>query len=454
METQIVWGLLNSPRFYLTFRRHFKGTTWDRVPERVLKSFFKCAKAHNRQPSFESLWSFMVANPVPRESGNDRGSELFAEEVKAFMDDVKSTTVTDIDGLIENTKIYLEKRKTENAMMEILSVSDELGVDLDKAITLLQSCKVSVIEKETPTDLGNSKDLETFLSKLSEGHSVIPTGYPWLNKVMNGGWHNNTVNVFCSETNAGKTALLVSLSYQLSRIGKKGLFISYELDSHKISQRFCACSTSIPLQELSGQLSDQHRSKIQEYFSKHSGVSMHHLPDGSSTSDLKMSIDDYCSRGNQLDFLAVDYIGCLTSQNADSKASLYERYGCVISDLKQLADDYGVPVLTAHQVNRSGYDPKQVGMQSIGDSMKIAHKADNIFFLSKKSDSADGINRLVELKLDKSRVSGYNGATEMFTLNKNIQRFTEGNPLGIMLQDDENKERSTKALPDVGRIQV
>lgn len=405
LEQRIIKGLITNRSFAKAFLTKVNGKQFEDLENQTLiEVITKFTKKYHKIPSKQKILDFI----------NNKKNKLDVGKVTDSLNALDDLIIEDWDILVTDTGEYLTRQNLVNLYIETTDQISTGSFNYDDIKRKTHQCEVSPIKGTKAKSTNESYN--KFIQELSKSRNIIPTGDNWLDRVMNGGWHRRTVNVVCSEANCGKTLLLLNWCRVLAERGLNGLFISYEIDKHKILERFYSSVSGIPTHDLKNNIEQLARSY------KVSGeLDVDHLPDGSSTADLEDRIIQYSEEiTTQIDFICVDYIGCLTSPNVDQRSGSYEKFGAVVTDLKSIADKWDVPLFTAHQINRSGYGAA-AGMDHIGDSMKIAHKADNVFFLTKFAD-INSDDRLVNLKLDKTRVSGYNGFNEYYRFHKPTQK--------------------------------
>lgn len=359
-----------------------------------------------------------------------KNGELTPDEYQMFMQfviNIKKTEPQEVSSMVRDFQIFIQHKMAENAAMEFSSLLEKGAKNPLEDMGYIGALK-SIIKKIDISHYNNdvkmldiSESVSDFIIDENNTSKAISSGNEWMDMVHAGGWYPGSVVVFASEANAAKTATLIQLAINMTKNGKNGLFVSYEINRQNILKRVYSNLTEISTFDIGNH---QDEIALQMRNISLGRLLVEYLPDGTSTTELESLVEKTAEKlKGKLDFIIVDYIGCMKSPNVSAKESgLYERFGAVISDLKTLADTWKCPILTAHQLNRGGYGKEDLSMANLGDSMKIAHKADAVFFIRKLKDSDNG-NRYLEYTLDKSRVSGCNGASCIFRLNKNFQRL-------------------------------
>lgn len=412
----------------INITRHFSGGS---VYYSIFKSYNKYVKTNRKYPHISNLIAFIE---------NDRqidDCESIIKELKL----IKTIEIEDIDTSIQQICKHLERVSFTEIVLELMQYFENGSYDASLAGNKILRSRIPL--QKVDDIKTNENSVKSYLKSLENHDEILPSGFDWLDKVLNGGWRKNMVSLIASEVNCGKTLALCNFAVELANQGKNGLFISYELEKNRILDRVVAINGDINIQDIA-----KHPTVVEKALNTKGKLAVHHLHDGSTTSLINDAIDEY-SRNvtHNIDFVVLDYIGCMSPNTSNIRDGLYERYGSVIGELKEIASNYNVAIITAHQLNRGGYGKENVGMESLADSMKVAHKCDNVFFLQKIQDNPENGIRVASLKLDKTRVSSYNGAFTYFNFIKNKQKMVQCDAETMMRLMDEPKEADKTILP-------
>jgi replicative DNA helicase len=431
MEIIILKNLLTSRKFIKSFYKHIKVDYFSKENRTFVKSLMGFFAKHKTVPSQEILKSYVKENEK-----KDDDTENF----EATLGNINKLILKDDYATIESTTIeWLEKKRTELGLIKI--------------VNLIEKNDVAALQKEfqtlsRPITLNNTDEVKNlkdsskqFFNDVDGKFTQFESGYQWFDWTTSGGWKPGTVNIFAGPSNIGKTLILLSLAVSSFNKQKNTLFVSYEIGKLAIQQKFYASLAGIDVNDIKD---DKRNSqiKVEEILKDNpASIAVEYIPDGSYISDLENVLDEYTSKVNpNLEVLVLDYLTCIRSNLSSKEGGMYERYGDVIGELKRIAEKYGIAIITGAQVNRSGYNKNvdEMDISMLSDSMKITHKADNVYLLSTlfETDEKDLTiekARVIEIKLYKGRDSAYIGAKQMFKLRLKKQRLVQ------MTQEDEQE---------------
>jgi replicative DNA helicase len=406
LDTKIVNKFLTDKEFFRTFSSCCKANLFSDPNHKeaisLLNSFIR---EYNRYPTRKETFIDYAAGKGKETDFLNNLNDIYNEK-----------TEEDQETFIKITIEFFETRRIQNAMMDILNKLEKGKSTnlINECQQMIRSCQVSQTQNEEAVN--GDEVYEMWKNKPKT--KVISTGYKTLDHMLNGGFHENTLSIIGAETNAGKTVMLQNFFVNMIKEGHNGLYITYELDRLQIFERILATITNIPIHELRDMNCKPHIDGISAKWA------IEHLPDGSHTIEVDNLIERYRDKGMQFDFIVIDYLGCMSSEKKGSESNnLYEKYGYVVEYLKNLAQTHQIPIITAQQLNRSGYSKDDINMASLSDSMKIAHKADVVFFMSKEGDIEH--MRVIKMTLNKSRVSGLNGMSQIMVMDKMRQTIDE-----------------------------
>ena len=204
--------------------------------------------------------------------------------------------------------------------------------------------------------------------------------------------------VFAGETNIGKSIILGNMALNIAGQNKSVLLVTLEMSEKMYTKRLSSSMTKIPIHELAVNTDDL-RQQLIEYKNNHdkSRILVKEFPPNTITvNHLKGFIKKITSSGIHLDAIVVDYVNLLHSKIGSNS---YERVKDAAEKLRALSYVFNCPVVTATQLNRSGYDQADPSLDTVSESIGLAATADGIFsFCPQEDDRELGIMRLGIMK--------------------------------------------------------
>lgn len=302
------------------------------------------------------------------------------------------------DELYANTEQFFKQKAVYNTMLSVAEKCDQGEVDTGDILTRFESaCNIS-LDVNHGLDYFNEIDLH--VKDLLQEDSTISTGWSWLDDKLGGGFLENgrAIYVFAGETNIGKSIFLGNMAVNLAEQGKTVLLVSLEMSELVYAKRLSTQITQIPIGELSTQ-TEYLKECVLEYKQDkpNSRILIKEFPPSTITcSNLQAYVKKLQNSGIQIDAIVLDYVNLLTTQ---AGVNSYERVKYVTEKLRALSYIFACPVITATQLNRTGYNEINPGLETVGESYGLAATADCMFSIWQEEEDAElGIIKLGLMK--------------------------------------------------------
>lgn len=228
------------------------------------------------------------------------------------------------------------------------------------------------------------EDPKVLFEDIISNERVFSTGLTAIDDLIGGGLHEKSLNLFMAPTNVGKTLILCSLTTNLILHNKNVLYITFEDSEKKIAQRIAQNLYNVTQTQLKGMTRESYKS----YFNKalnqvgHNRLIIKEYSEQSLNAlALKALIKELKEKkGFVPDCLMIDYIGCMIpngkisiNTNDNTKLQL------VSGQVRSIGMELGIPVVSAMQTNRGGYQSSDLGLDDVADSFGQTMKADAVF---------------------------------------------------------------------------
>jgi replicative DNA helicase len=310
-------------------------------------------------------------------------------ELKAYLvtDELKNcfkivaSTFKDIDKnidekeLIGNTEKFIKEKAIYNTMLA--AASDLSKGKLDTSVLLNQFEQVCNINFDKDFGLDLFNDVEKIIDDLNNEEEYVSTGWEWVDKQLGGGLLKNgrSLYVFAGETNVGKSIVLGNIAANIVNQGKNVLLITLEMSELIYARRICSNVTRIPIKDLKAEQQTL-RVLLKEEKNRGGKLLIKEFPPSTITpNDVKSFAMDLIASGIKIDAIVLDYINLLTT-NVGSNS--YEKVKYMTEQIRALSYYVKAPVVTATQLNRSGFGGKKPGVDTISESIGLAATADVI----------------------------------------------------------------------------
>jgi replicative DNA helicase len=330
-------------------------------------------------------------------------AHLLTEETKeSFKTVVKRFTDIDTnfnnDELNENTETFLKEKAVFHTMMDIADNINKEAVDTSTILTKFEAaCSIS-LTVDKGLDLFN--DVDTLIEDINSETRFIPSKWNWLDEKIGGGFieSGRALYVFTGETNIGKSIVLGNVATNIANQGKNVLLITLEMPELIYAQRLSSSITKIPLSKLKSEsLTLKHQLTEHATANPQSKILIKEFPPSTITIPyLKSYIKKISNNGLKFDAIVLDYVNLLHSTTGNNS---YERIKHATEQLRALSYQFNCPIITATQLNRSGFSTSDPGMNTISESMGLAMTADVIVSIwQEDTDRELGVIRMGMMK--------------------------------------------------------
>ena len=331
----------------------------------------------------------------------------------------------DKDELYENTERFLKEKAVYHTMLDV--AEDVAGGKVDTSDVLQKfegSCNISLV-----TDLGYDmfEDIDHLIDDLNSEKRYIPSKWEWLDECLGGGFleSGKSLYVFAGETNIGKSIFLGNIAHNISQQGKNVLLITLEMAELLYAQRICTNVTKIPMRELKlNGPTIKHAVKQEE-----GKIFIKEFPPSTITpNQLKAFIQKFGEQGIKLDAIVLDYLNLL---NSPIGSNSYERVKYVTEQVRAMSYLFNCPIISATQLNRTGFDQDNPDLATISESIGLAATADCIVSIYQSEEDRE--MEIIRLGMMKNRF-GIRGTTQAMQIDYNT--------LSIEQADDVDLEES------------
>jgi replicative DNA helicase len=281
-----------------------------------------------------------------------------------------------IDYALEISEEYFRKRSLFNALVEAESIFETKPNDVNSIPDIIQNSLRLCFDNSIGHDY--FEDSEEALEHYHSTQLKFPTHLEKLNEATGGGLAKGKLHVFLGQPGGGKSRLLVDLESHYVKQGMNCLFVSLELDTLDIRQRFDANIMDININDFPRIDREKFHAKINQLKIKTYGkLIIHHYPGGSiNRNNLENLLDELKNKKNFIpEVIAIDYIA-LVNPVVNMGGKLYETGKQVSMELKSFFDKHRVIGLAPNQLNKGGWDTSDVMMSNVADSAGIMHNAD------------------------------------------------------------------------------
>ena len=232
-----------------------------------------------------------------------------------------------------------------------------------------------------------------------------------LNKITKGGVPEKSLNVILAGTGVGKSLFMCHCASANMAMGKNVLYITLEMSEKRIAERVDANLMNVKLDDLVALPKDSYMKKIERIREKTAGkLIIKEYPTATANPlHFKRLLDELRLKKQFVpDIIYIDYINICTSSRIKpgSNVNSYTYVKAIAEELRGLAVEYSVPIISATQSTRSGYTNTDVGLEDTSESFGLPATADFMFAII-SSEQLSELNQVL-IKQLKNRYSDPN----------------------------------------------
>jgi replicative DNA helicase len=381
MEQLILKNLLSNEDYFRKVLPFLKKEYFnDRAEKEIFKDITEFASTYNTTPSKDA-----IAISV-KEKKNFTNDEI--DRIEDYLEQLDRIEVknTNEEWLIDRTEKFCQEKAIYNAVLNSITILDGKDTSHEKgAIPKILSDALAVsFDNSVGHDyFENSDDRFEFYHRTEER---IPFDLDYFNKITKGGLPAKTLNIALAGTGVGKSLFMCHVAASCMVQGKNVLYITLEMAEEKIAERIDANLLNVRVDELESLSKEQYDKKVNRVKSKTTGkLIIKEYPTASaSTTHFRTLLNELNLKRNfKPDIVFVDYLNICSSSRIKPGASInsYTYVKSIAEELRGLAVEYSLPIVSATQTTRSGFTSSDPGLEDTSESFGLPATADLMFAL-------------------------------------------------------------------------
>ena len=373
---------------------------------------------YNQKIVFEEIMSFVSEyNEVP-------SKEVLGIEVEKRKD-INDTSYQEISKLIsylddepaekewlENTtEKWCRERAIYMALMESIAIAD--GQDDKKQPDAIPSILSDALAVSFDNHVGHDylQDYAERFDLYNKKEEKIEFDLEFFNKITKGGLPNKTLNIALAGTGVGKSLFMCHVASSVLLQGKNVLYITLEMAEERIAERIDANLLNVNIQEIADLPKPMFETKVNNIAQKTQGtLIIKEYPTASAHAGHFRSLLNELAlkKSFRPDIIFIDYLNiCASSRyRAGSNVNSYTTVKAIAEELRGLACEANVPIVSATQTTRSGYGSSDVELTDTSESFGLPATADLMFALI-STEELEGLGQIMVKQL-KNRYNDLN----------------------------------------------
>jgi len=292
----------------------------------------------------------------------------------------------DFEWLSDTTEKWCRDRAIYLALMESIKIAD--GQDDKKNRDAIPTILSDALSVSFNRNVGHDylEDYEERYELYNRKESRIQFDLEYFNKITKGGLPNKTLNIALAGTGVGKSLFMCHHASSVLLEGKNVLYITLEMAEEKIAERIDANLLNVNIQEIVDLPKPIFEGKVTNLAKKTQGsLIIKEYPTASAHSGhFKALLNELALKKSfKPDIIFIDYLNiCASSRyRAGSNVNSYSYIKAIAEELRGLAVEANVPIVSATQTTRSGYGSSDVDLTDTRESFGLPATADLMFAL-------------------------------------------------------------------------
>jgi len=377
IEATILRNLICNEEYYRKVVPHLKAEYFEEYSEKVIfEEIHDFSVKYDKVPTKEILI-------LALQDRNDLTEDTYKEsltKIKEYSDET-----IDRDWVVTATEKWCKDRAIYNALLQSIKIADggDTKLSRDSIPSILQEALAVSFDEYIGHDYVDN--VEQRYEYYHKDELKIPFDLEKFNLITKGGLPNKTLNVALAGTGVGKSLFMCHCAAACLSQGKNVLYITMEMAEEKIAERIDANLLNVNIKDIGSIPESIFTSRVQQIGQKTQGkLIIKEYPTASAhvghfkalLSDLRLK-KDFAP-----DIIYIDYLNiCASARYKGHIVNSYTYVKAIAEELRGLAVEHDIPVVTATQTTRSGFGNSDVDLTDTSESFGLPATADFMFAL-------------------------------------------------------------------------
>ena len=331
--------------------------------------------------------------------------DLTEQEFKDAQDIISKLERNDIntDWLVDATEKWCRDRAIYLALMSSIKIAD--GQDDKKGRDAIPNILSDALSVSFDNHVGHDylEDYEQRYEAYHRKEDKIPFDLEYFDKITKGGVPNKTLNIALAGTGVGKSLFMCSFASSVLLQGKNVLYITMEMAEERIAERIDANLLDVNIRDMNELPRAIFENKVSNIAKKTQGslIIKEYPTAAAHAGHFKTLLNELALKKSfRPDIIFIDYLNiCASSRyKGNASANSYSYIKAIAEDLRGLAVEYNLPIVSATQTTRAGFGSSDVDLTDTSESFGLPATADLMFALI-STEELEGINQIMVKQL-------------------------------------------------------
>ena len=395
VEFLILRNLLHNEEYVRKVIPFIKADYFEDTKQKVIFEEISKFVGEYNQPATKEILCIEIEK---RNDINDTSFKEITDTVAALVDDP-----ADFEWLVNTTEKWCRDRAIYLALLESISLAD--GKDETQNRDAIPTILSDALSVSFDTHIGHDylNDYEERYESYHRKEDKIEFDLEYFNKITKGGLPNKTLNIALAGTGVGKSLFMCHVASGVLLQGKNVLYITLEMAEEKIAERIDANLLNVNIQDITDLPKPMFESKVTNIAKKTQGtLIIKEYPTASAHSGhFKALLQELALKKSfKPDIIFIDYLNiCASSRyRGNSTVNSYSYIKSIAEELRGLAVEANLPIVSATQTTRSGFASSDVDLTDTSESFGLPATADLMFALI-SGEELEGLNQIMVKQL-------------------------------------------------------
>jgi replicative DNA helicase len=357
----------------------------DNIQKNVFEQIHSFILEYNKLPTKEVLY-------IELEKRTDLNEDTYKQTLSVIssLEDVP----VEKNWVVDTTEKWCRDRAIYLALMESIHIAD--GGDAKKNRDSIPSILSDALSVSFDNHVGHDylQDYEERYESYRKKEDKIEFDLEYFNKITKGGLPNKTLNIALAGTGVGKSLFMCHVASSVLLQGRNVLYITLEMAEEKIAERIDANLLNVNIQDIAELPKNIFETKVNNLAKKTQGtLIIKEYPTASAHSGhFKALLNELALKKSfKPDIIFIDYLNICSSSRfkGGSNINSYTLIKSIAEELRGLAVEFNVPIVSATQTTRSGFGSSDVELTDTSESFGLPATADLMFALISTEELED-----------------------------------------------------------------
>jgi replicative DNA helicase len=397
LEKIILKNLFNEEQYTRKILPYLKTEYFlDRQERLIFDEVREYVLTYNNLPTFEAI-----------EVTIDEKEGLYENDVKECLGIISELKVSkessDLIWLVEQTEKFCQEKAIHNAILKSIQILD--GSDKQKTKGSIPQLLTDALSISFDPNIGHDyiDDADKRYDFYHKVEKRIPFDLDFFNKITRGGLPQKTLNIALSGTGVGKTLFMCHMAAACLSQNYNVLYITLEMAEERIAERIDANLLNVKVDELESLTKEAYVKKIDKMKRNVKGklIIKEYPPVSASSIHFKNLMNELALKKHfRPDIVFIDYLNLCSSSRLKlgSNVNSYAYIKSIAEELRGIAVEYNLPIVSATQTTRSGYGNSDPGLEDTSESFGLPATADFMFALI-STEEMEELNQIMVKQL-------------------------------------------------------